>query len=100
MKLALTAGLAGFKDGAVLTTGPRELRGSFGADRSGIREVKLRLTRRAGGACSYYSGKLERFRRAGCGQGAYFKIGDRADWSYLLPKRLGPGRYVLDAVAV
>ena len=24
-----------------------------------------------------------------CGRGSFFKIGDRADWSYLLPKRLG-----------
>ena len=31
---------------------------------------------------------------------AYFRIGDRQDWSYLLPRRLGPGRYVLDAVAI
>ena len=29
-----------------------------------------------------------------------FSIGDRADWSYLLPKRLGKGRYVLDVIAV
>ena len=33
-------------------------------------------------------------------RGAYFAIGDRADWSYLLPARLGRGRYVLDAIAI
>ena len=30
----------------------------------------------------------------------YFAIGDKADWSYLLPARLGKGRYVLDAIAI
>ena len=39
-------------------------------------------------------------RHAGAGAGAYFAIGDRAEWSYLLPARLGEGRYVLDAIAV
>ena len=39
--------------------------------------------------CRYFSGRMERFRRTRCGTGAYFAIGDRADWSYLLPARLG-----------
>jgi hypothetical protein len=43
---------------------------------------------------------MERFRRTRCGTGAYFAIGDRADWSYLLPERLTRGRYVLDAIAI
>ena len=30
----------------------------------------------------------------------YFAIGDRPDWSYLLPARLGQGRYVLDVIAI
>jgi hypothetical protein len=88
------------RDGSVLTRGPRQLRGSFAADPSGIRVVKLRLTKRLGKRCWYFSGRSERFRRTGCGKGAYFAIGDRADWSYLLPERLGRGRYVLDAIAV
>ena len=29
-----------------------------------------------------------------------FVIGDHHDWSYLLPKRLGKGRYVLDVIAI
>ena len=29
-----------------------------------------------------------------------FSIGDRQDWSYLLPERLGKGRYVLDVIAI
>jgi hypothetical protein len=35
-----------------------------------------------------------------CGHGSFLRIGDRADWSYLLPKRLGRGRYVLEAKAI
>jgi hypothetical protein len=95
-----TASLAGLKDHVVLSKGPRELRGRFGADPSGIKVVKLRLTKRVGKKCWYFSGRSERFRGARCGKGAYFAIGDKADWSYLLPSRLGKGRYVLDAVAI
>jgi hypothetical protein len=99
-KTAPRGTLAGFKDHQVFTSGPRDLRGSFAADPSGIRTVKLRLTKRVGKRCWYFSGKQERFRGTRCGRGAYFAIGDRADWSYLLPAQLGPGRYVLDAVAI
>ena len=75
---------------------PRLLRGTVAADPSGLLAVKLRLTRRVGKKCSYFSGSRERFRPMRCGRGSFFKIGDRADWSYLLPKRLGRGRYVLE----
>jgi hypothetical protein len=90
------ARIAGLKDHAVLTRGPRELRGSF----SDAAVVKLRLTKRLGKHCSYFSGRSERFVFTHCGRGAYFAIGDRADWSYLLPSRLTRGRYVLDAIAI
>jgi hypothetical protein len=93
------AKLTGFTDHQVFTTGPRELKGSF-ADASGVKSVKLRLARRVGGKCAYFSGKLEKFRHTGCGKEKYFSIGDRADWTYLLPAKLGKGRYVLDAVAI
>ena len=78
----------------------RQLSGSFAADPSGIKMVKLRLTKRLGKRCWYFSGRMERFKRTKCGKGAYFAIGDRADWSYLLPERLTAGRYVLDAIAI
>jgi hypothetical protein len=94
------ATLSGLSDHQVLATGPRVLRGRFGADPSGLEAVKLRLTKRVGARCWYFSGRSERFRGTRCGHGPYFAIGDRADWSYLLPARLGPGRYVLDAVAI
>ncbi len=57
----------------------RQLSGSFAADPSGIKMVKLRLTKRLGKRCWYFSGRMERFRRTKCGNGAYFRIGDRAD---------------------
>jgi hypothetical protein len=98
-KIAPRGKLSGFKDHQVFTSGPRDLRGSF-TDTSGVKVVKLRLTKRVGKRCWYFSGKQERFRGTRCGRGAYFAIGDKADWSYLLPAQLGPGRYVLDAVAI
>ena len=37
-----------------------------------------------------------RLSRCGAARGRWFTVGDRAQWSYLLPARLGRGRYVLD----
>jgi hypothetical protein len=90
------------RDGAVYSRrrAPRLLRGTVASDPSGLRVVKLRLTRRVGRKCSYFSGRRERFRPMRCGRGSFFRIGDRAEWSYLLPARLGRGRYVLEAKAV
>ena len=90
------------RNGAVFSRrrAPRLLRGTVAADPSGLRVVKLRLTRRAGRKCSYFSGSRERFRRMRCGRGSFFAIGDRADWSYLLPRRPGRGSYLLEAKAV
>ena len=91
--------------------GPRVLRGTAGVrassgaalqpDPSGIRRVKLRLTRNAAGRCSAYSSRRERFvkRRCGARHGWYFTVGTRSDWRYLLPARLPRGRYVLDVKA-
>jgi hypothetical protein len=64
--------------------------------------VKLRLTRNDHGRCAYFSGRKERFvpSRCGAAHGLWFGIGDRADWSYLLPSPLPRGRYVLDVNAI
>jgi hypothetical protein len=78
--------------------GPRTLRGAVIAP-AGLRDVRLRLTRTAGGRCETFDGRRERFvrlSRCGAARGRWFGIGDRAEWSYLLPARLGRGRYVLD----
>jgi hypothetical protein len=79
--------------------GPRELKGTTDPDPSGLKDVRLRLTRNNRGRCSRFSGTLLRFahlKRCGARHGTWFSIGSKADWSYLLPKALGRGRYVLD----
>ncbi len=77
---------------------PRRLEATV-SDPSGILQVKLSLTRRVGRHCSYFSGRYERFRRTRCGTRHPFKLGDRGDVSFLLPKRPGKGRYVFDVLA-
>lgn len=79
---------------------PRVLRGSIASDPSGVRLVKLRLTRRDGRRCAYFSGRSEAWRATRCGRSFWFGIGDSADWSYLLPARLPRGGYVLEARAI
>jgi hypothetical protein len=79
---------------------PRLLRGRVASDPSGLHSVKLKLTRRVGRRCTYFSGRRERFTKMRCGHGSFFVIGDRADWSYLLPRRLGRGSYVLEVKAI
>ena len=99
---APVARIAGIRSGRRFSRrkAPRTLRGSVTPDPSGLRAVKLSLTRSGGGRCQLYSPTRERFRNSRCGRRVNFSIGDRQDWSYLLPKRLGKGRYVLDAIAV
>ena len=80
-------------------TAPRTLSGSVAVDASGLKDVMLRITRRAGTRCETYDAGRERWvraRRCGTEGGKFFSIGSRADWSYLLPGTLTSGRYVLD----
>jgi hypothetical protein len=82
--------------------GPRSLSGTVAADPSGIADVRLRLTRNDHGRCETFDGRSERLvalKRCGAKHGKWFSAGDRERWSYLLPARLGPGRYVLDVRA-
>ncbi len=79
--------------------GPRLLRGTIAADPSGIARVNLSLTRERRGKSWYFSGRSERFRRQPRGRSVFFSIGDRQDWSYLLPRRLGTGRYTIKVAA-
>jgi hypothetical protein len=79
--------------------GPRELKGTSDPDVSGLKDVQLRLTRNDRGRCATFSGTKLRFthmKRCGARRGRWFSIGSKADWTYLLPKALGRGRYVLD----
>jgi hypothetical protein len=70
------------------------------ADPSGVRTVLLRLRRHLGHRCWYFSGSRGRFVRSRCGRKAEFAVPAQARVSYLLPRRLGRGFYVLGAVAV
>jgi len=79
---------------------PRTIRLRAGDSGSGIRSVKLRLTRRVGDRCFSYSGRRERFIGAKCGGGFFFTISDRGAVDYLLPEKLPRGHYVLDVVAI
>lgn len=76
---------------------PRLLRGT--AVDSGQVTVALRLIRRHAGRCAVYNPRREAFARCGRRLRAPFEIGDRQRWSFLLPRRLGPGSYRLDVRA-
>jgi hypothetical protein len=99
---APAASILGIRDGQRFTRrrAPRELRGTVSADPSGLWAVKIRLTRRLGGTCWYFSGSKERFLKRTCGKQYAFKVGEEAEWSYLLPARLPRGRYVLSTYAI
>jgi len=81
--------------------GPRTLSGTVAEDPSGIKDIRIRITRNDRGRCAAYDGKRERFvrtRTCRAKNARFFSVGDRADWSYLLPERLPRGRYVLDVI--
>ena len=63
---------------------PRTLRGSVSPDPSGLQAVKLSLTGLGRGLPALLADP-ERFRPSVCGRQVNFWIGDRQDWSYLLP---------------
>jgi hypothetical protein len=79
---------------------PRLIHIAVAESGSGVRTVKIRLTRRLGDRCFSFSGKRERFIGAKCGSGFFFTVSDRADFTYLLPERLPRGHYVLDTEAI
>ncbi len=79
---------------------PRQVGFEVGADPSGIHSVKLRLTRRYRGRCWYFSPKADNFVRTRCGRAFYFRVSGFEEGTFLLPSRLGPGRYVFDIKAV
>ena len=99
---APAASILGIRDGQRFTRrrAPRELSGTVSEDPSGLWAVKIRLTRRLDGRCWYFSGSREQFLKRTCGKQYAFKVGDRAEWSYLLPARLPRGRYVLSTYAI
>jgi hypothetical protein len=99
---APSARIRGIRDGKVFRhgKGPRVLRGTVGPDPAGLRAVRLSIQRKRNGHCTAYSVRRERFVKRTCGTHPAFTIGHDTDWSYLLPARLGKGRYDLRVVAV
>ena len=100
-----TAPVASFsrlKNGKVFKhgRGPRKLAGSVTADPSGLLSVRLSILRRTATGCWAFDGAKERFKPHRCGGRQSFRIGDRSEWSYLLPKRLPKGRYTIRAIAI
>jgi hypothetical protein len=96
------ASIVGIRDGQRFSRrhAPRELHGTASNDPSGLWAVKIRLTRRLGGTCWYFSGSKERLLKRTCGKKYAFKVSEQPTWSYLLPSRLPRGRYVLDTYAI
>lgn len=98
-RVAPRARVAGPRDGAHYRRGPRLLSGTA-ADDVGVTQVKLALRRHARGAkCRWWSSTRERFTGGGCAKKVFFHIDATRSWSYLLPRTLPPGRYVLDVKA-
>ena len=77
---------------------PRLLAGEVSAH-DAVLSVSLELRRSHRGHCSFFDATRARFVAARCGHGQEFAVSRTAAFSYLLPKRLGPGRYVLDVSA-
>ena len=94
--------VAGIRDGESFSraSSPRTLQGSVTRDASGIRAIELRLTRRRGKRCAYYSPARNGFRRAACGRSVPFRAAVAQHWAYALAARLAGGRYLLSATAV
>jgi hypothetical protein len=97
----LVADVTGVLDGHVYSArnAPRELSGTVTSHAS-VTSISLRLRRTYRGRCWAYDGSSERLQPVRCRRGSFFKIASGGDsFSYLLPSRLPPGRYVLDVGA-
>jgi hypothetical protein len=98
---AVVADIAGIHEGHVYAPGkgPRTLAGTVSAH-APVTSISLRLRRTYRGRCWAYNGSRERFQHLRCGRGSFFRVASGGDsFSYLLPSRLPPGRYVLDIAA-
>jgi hypothetical protein len=98
---ALVADATGIHDGHTYTRkeAPRVLTGTVSAHAS-VTSISVRLRRTYHGRCWAYNGTAERLQRVHCRAGSFFQVASGGDsFSYLLPSRLPPGRYVLDIEA-
>ena len=98
-----TIAVTSITPGKTYSPGPRTLAGQTD-DAGGIYQVFLRLRATSGGAmtsasrCRWFSGKRGVFthRTVPCSKTRFFRVGSNPKFSYLLPSKLGKGRYVLD----
>jgi hypothetical protein len=98
--VAPVARISGPRNGAKYRRGPRLLKGVVNDDPSGVRDVKIALSRKVSGrSCQWWSGRRERFVGTSCKKVFFFSIGSNRNWSYLMPRALPAGRYVLDVKA-
>jgi hypothetical protein len=97
---AVVAAATGPLDGHVYRArrAPRVLKGTV-ASHTTLVAVSLKLRRAYRGRCFAYNGASEKFARARCGAGSFFKVSTTPSFSYLLPSALARGRYVLDIEA-
>ncbi len=100
----VTAKIAGVKNGHVYSrrAAPRLLKGSVTVPAGGLlQKVQISLKRRYRGHCYGFDGSSVRFVAIKCGRAAaFFSVGTKASFSYLLPARLPRGLYTFDIEAV
>jgi hypothetical protein len=98
------AEIAGVKEGHVYARrgAPRVLKGTVTVPAGELlRKVQISLKRRSGGRCFDFSGSRERFVAIGCKRSAaFFSVGAKDSFSYLLPARLPRGQYTYEIEAV
>lgn len=94
---ALVADVTSVLDGRHYARGhaPRLISGTI-RSHSTVTGASLELRRSYRGRCWAYEASRARFLRARCGTGRPFQVSTGANFSYLLPASLPPGRYVLD----
>lgn len=95
---ALVARSTAVREGHVYSRrhAPRLLTGTVIAH-SPVTSISISLRRRFKGRCFTYNGTRERFVKARCGKDSFFKVANGGtSFSYLLPAKLAPGRYVFD----
>lgn len=98
---AVVARSTALSEGHVYAHGraPRLLTGTVTAH-SAVTSIGLSLRRAFKGRCSAYDATTERFVKAACGRDSYFTVASGgSSFSYLLPAKLAPGRYVFDVQA-
>lgn len=97
----LIAGVGGVREGHVYARrhAPRVLKGKV-VSKVPVNSISIGLRRSWHGRCWAFNGKLERFVKARCGHDSFFKVSSGGtSFSYLLPSKLPPGRYVFEIQA-